>query len=121
MELCRPQTEQIVQRLVRDPDGASASVSVGGRRLLRPFRTTAAAAGRCGRRGRERFKAVIRRVEGLFVKNNHTFIDQYQGRDEIEAEINAHEIQKQGVNSIWVQRASGVCSPPLDIAGRDAA
>jgi hypothetical protein len=44
-------------------------------------------------RGEERIKAVIRRAEGLFVKNNHTFIDQYQDRDEIEAEINAHEIQ----------------------------
>jgi hypothetical protein len=64
---------------------------------------------------------VIRRAEGLFVKNNHTIIDQYQGRDEIKAEINAHGIQKQGVNSIWVQPASGVCSPLLDMAGRDAA
>ena len=72
------QTEQIAQRPVRDPDGASASVggrrlrsasgrrlrSASGRRLLRPFRTTAAAASRCGRWGRERFKAVIRRAEG---------------------------------------------------------
>jgi hypothetical protein len=107
MELCRPQTEQIVQRPVQDPDGASASVGRRRRRrrLLRPFRTTAVAGGWCGWRGRERFKAVIRRAEGLFVKDNHTFIDQYQGRDEIEAEINAHGIQKQGVNSIWVQRA----------------
>jgi hypothetical protein len=72
-------------------------------------------------RGEKRFKAVIRRAEGLFVKNNHTFIDQYQGRDEIDAEINAHGIQKQGANSILVRRASGVCSLLLDMAGRDAA
>jgi hypothetical protein len=94
---------------VRDPGGAGAGVgrrclcSASGRRLLRPFRTTTVAAGQCGRRGRERFKAVIRLAEGLFVKNNYTFIDQYQGRDEIEVEINALRDPKTRVNSIWVQ------------------
>ena len=99
MELRRPQTEQIVQRPVRDSDGASTSVggrrlrSASGSRLLRPFGALPPPAAGVDGRGEKRFKAVIRRAEGLFVKNNHTFIDQYQGRDEIDAEINAHGIQ----------------------------
>jgi len=84
---------------VRDSDGASTSVggrrlrSASGSRLLRPFGALPPPAASVDGRGEKRFKAVIRRAEGLFVKNNHTFIDQYQGRDEIDAEINAHGIQ----------------------------